>query len=159
MSRVRAYLSECLLWAVRKTRLEIPIPPRPPPSARQYCTQHQKQRDQGHNSFLQQAWGRRGFAMHELWVDLTQHVAELIKKLKNIRVRASVQGIVQRHTVIDIPSTRGRNRRRRDRGTCRRVRTDETEPEHCGDVRACVAVVRQIVRHHPLNNLSVFYRL
>jgi hypothetical protein len=27
MSRVRAYLSECLLWAVRKTQLEIPIPP------------------------------------------------------------------------------------------------------------------------------------
>jgi len=26
MSRVRAYLSECLLWAVRKTQLEIPIP-------------------------------------------------------------------------------------------------------------------------------------
>jgi hypothetical protein len=25
MSRVRAYLSECLLWAVRKTQLEIPI--------------------------------------------------------------------------------------------------------------------------------------
>ncbi len=25
MSRVRAYLSECLLWAVRKTKLEIPI--------------------------------------------------------------------------------------------------------------------------------------
>ena len=27
MSRVRAYLSECLLWAVRKTQLEIPIHP------------------------------------------------------------------------------------------------------------------------------------
>jgi len=28
MSRVRAYLSECLLWAVRRTQLEIPIPHR-----------------------------------------------------------------------------------------------------------------------------------
>ena len=26
MSRFRAYLSECLLWAVRRTQLEIPIP-------------------------------------------------------------------------------------------------------------------------------------
>ena len=31
MSRVRAYLSECLLWAVRKTQLEIPIPRGPSP--------------------------------------------------------------------------------------------------------------------------------